>query len=313
MNILVTGASGFVGKAMIRDLMFDDRFDCIGATRSVSNCRALMPNFQWVEMLGIDHASPNFCSALASVDCVVHVAGLAHVRRGKSKRDQFFKVNRDLTLTLARQAADKGVSKFIYLSTIGVNGSSNLKPFHENSLVNPISPYSLSKYQAEIGLNKISKETDLKVTIIRPPLVFGASAPGNFGLLCKAIEKGCILPLAALENNRRTLIGIDNLCGFIKLCILKKEADNQLFLIGEDEDISTADLYRMLVCFSGNTYRGFPLPEKCIRFLGRVTGQNGVVDQLCGSLRISSNKAKTLLTWSPTVSLEEGLERVFLK
>lgn len=309
-KILVTGVSGFVGKAIVDFLSQNSNFKVYGASRKLQG--ACSPLVSWRQMPEMDESDQDYSSLVESVDCIIHAAGLAHVLDARKARNEqlFYRVNRDATLALARQAIAQGVSRFIFLSSIGVNGTQSTVPFDEESPANPLNAYARSKYEAEQGLLKLAKISNMEVVIIRPPLIFGLGAPGNFERLLRVVSKGVPVPLGAIKN-KRTLIGIDNLCDFIGQCILHPNAGNQLFLVGEREDISTPELIRDLSISGGKSAVLIWVPVWLMRFTAGLLGKSKAFDQLCGSLQVDISKAKKLLGWEPKTGLKEGLKKVY--
>lgn len=310
-KVLITGASGFIGKALLDSLVSVDEYDLYAASRSIIKFAA-DSEVKSLIMPDMDAADVEFKKVVESMDCIVHTAGLAHAIGRNKKRDDssYFRINRDATLLLARQASELGVKRFVFLSSIGVNGAQNVAPFSEESPINPVNAYALSKHEAEHGLLSIAENSDMEVVVIRPPMVFGLDAPGNFQRLVGVIERRIPMPFGAIDN-KRTLIGIDNLCSFIQLCIEHNAAANQVFVIGEGRDISTLELFTLLSELSGKNAKVLYAPLWLIRIAGFILGKSQIVEQLCGSLQVSSDKAKSLLNWKPGLSIEEGLRRVY--
>jgi nucleoside-diphosphate-sugar epimerase len=249
LKILITGATGFIGNFLVKELL-NQNFNISVVLRSKN--KYLLNNVKQF-IVGDFGNHPDFSSCLKNIDCVIHLAGKAHVidKNKASILEEFRKINTDLTINLAKQAKSAGVRKFIFLSSIRVNGNQNIKPFLESDTPDPQEPYAISKYEAEQGLLKIAKETSLEVVIIRPPLVYGVNASGNFGRLINwaQLKKPFPLPLGAIHN-KRSLVAIDNLIDFIILTITHKNAVNEVFLIADKLDISTTQLLKKnTVCF----------------------------------------------------------------
>ena len=245
MKIMLTGATGFIGKSLVFELL-QQNFNVSIAVRQKTN---LFPCKVKQFVVGDFGDNPDFSASLAKVDCVIHLAGKAHVvdKTRASVLDEFRLINTDLTLNLARQAATAGVKRFIFLSSIRVDGNQNSKPFLESDASNPQEPYAISKHEAEQGLFKLAERTDLEVVIIRPPLVYGVNAPGNFGRLLHWVNAKYPIPLPfGSINNSRSLVALDNLVDFIILCISHKKAANEVFLISDREDLSTTQLLRKI-------------------------------------------------------------------
>jgi len=245
MKILLTGATGFIGKALVSELI-QQNFNVSIAVRQKSN---LFPDEVKQFIVGNFENNPDFSASLSEVDCVIHIAGKAHVidKVKASALDEFRKINTELTLDLAKQAVTAGVERFVFLSSIGVNGNQNNQPFLEIDTPNPQEPYALSKYEAEQGLLKLAKNSSLEVVIIRPPLVYGNNAPGNFARLIQWAGAKIILPLPlGAVNNVRSLIAIDNLVSFIITCSLHPKAANEIFIISDDDNLSTTQLLKKI-------------------------------------------------------------------
>ena len=307
MKVLTTGSTGFVGKSLLSAL--DAKRYLISTTRRAhSDCDSC---FDSHVVNNID-ASTNWSPALNGADAVIHLAARVHIMRDTT-RDQlaaFRQVNMDGTLNLARQAAAIGVRRFIFLSTIGVNGNSTPlgTAFSENDAPHPHDPYSVSKYEAEVGLRAISKSTGMETVIIRPTLVHGRKAPGNFGRLTRLVAKGLPLPLASI-NNRRSLVGIDNLVNFIVTCLEHPSAANETFLVSDGEDLSTPDLIRRMARAMNCPARLVPVPESVLMAAAAMLGRRDMAQRLCGSLQVNISKARALLDWKPPISVDEGLRR----
>jgi nucleoside-diphosphate-sugar epimerase len=182
-----------------------------------------------------------------------------------------------------------------------VNGSENERPFNEDDIPRPSGPYAISKFEAEKGLWEIAKETGLEVVVIRPPLVIGPNAPGNFGLLIRAVCKGIPLPLG-LIHNKRSIVSLENLADFILLCAQHQKAANETFCIADDEDISTPKLLKLLAVAMGKPSRLISVSPAILKFTAAMIGKRAVFDKVCGSLRVDSSKAKRLLNWHPRLT-----------
>lgn len=304
-NIFVTGGTGFVGKAILKRLQETGAI-LVAPVRAHSN--TLLPE---VQTLIIDDAA-NWAEALASIgnmDVVLHIAAKAHVT-GMSL-NEFRKVNFEATLNLAKVAAAKGVKRFIFLSSIGVNGINSSRPFNVEDKPVPVEDYAVSKLEAEVGLKQIAADTGMEVVILRPPLVYGANAPGNFGKLAKLAQKNLPLPLGAIHN-KRSLVALDNLIDLIVTCIDHPKAANQTFLVSDDQDISTSELLQMMTRAAGKTPRLLPMPVSWLKLVGKLTGKHAVIDRLCGNLQVDIQHTKEMLGWKPPVTVEEGIRRCFV-
>ena len=304
MAILLIGAGGFLGANLFKAL--GESGEVVGTVRPKNGfvgCRNLVevdvtPETDWVELL-------------KDIECIVFCIGLAHVvNNGKYIEEQFYNVNCLNALNLAQQAATCGVKRFLYISSIGVNGVSTKKPFMYTDLPNPQDPYSGSKSEAESGLKKIAKETGIELTIIRPPLIYGVNAPGNFGKLFSLVKKNLPLPLGAI-NNKRSFVSIDNLVDLVRTCIYHPYAANQTFLVSDDHDVSTSELLRLMIIAAGRKPRLIPVPIAILRFLASVLGKGTVIDKISSNLQVDISHTKDTLGWIPPVPFEDGIHRCF--
>jgi nucleoside-diphosphate-sugar epimerase len=217
--------------------------------------------------------------------------------------------NTHATLNLAKQAVQAGVNRFVFISSIGVNGNNTQKPFSEDDEPHPHDPYSVSKYEAEQGLKQIAQETGLEVVIIRPPLVYGANAPGNFASMLRWIQKGVPLPLGAVHN-QRSLVALDNLVNFMQLCCVHPKAANETFLIADGEAVSTTELLRRVARAYQVPARLIPIPVSVMTFAANLLGKGAVANRLFGNLQVDSRKARELLGWKPVVTMEAQLAKM---
>lgn len=321
MDVLVTGANGFVGRALLLRLAALEHFRPIAAVRTLpisesrlSNSASIGEAVRYFE-LG-DLANGAFEPALFDdVSAVVHCAARVHVMHGAGKDSltAFRAVNVVGTLELAKLAASAGVKRFVYISTIKVNGEATVlgEPFQADDLPAPEDAYGLSKLEAEQGLKLLAAETGMEVVIIRPPLVYGCGVKGNFGSMIKLVEKEIPLPFGAIHN-KRSLVGIDNLVDLIVRCIDHPAAANQVFLAGDGQDLSTPELVRGLAMAMGKRARLIPVPTAVLRFGATLLGKPAVAHRLLGSLQVDISKARELLEWQPRHSVEDGLRRCFV-
>ncbi len=250
--------------------------------------------------------------ALQGIDAIVHTAARVHVQEQDSPAAlaYFFAVNRDGSLNLARQAAQAGVRRLVFISSIGVNGSHTEagKLFTESDLPQPHNNYALSKLEAERGLLQIGAETGLEVVIVRPPLVYGAQAPGNFGALCRLLKRGHPVPFGSIVN-LRSLVALDNLLHFIALCVVHPSAANQVFLVADGHDLSTCQLVAGLRQVLGQPARLVRVPVWTLLMAGKLTGQSASIERLCSNLQVDITRARALLGWQPPLTVAEGLRR----
>ena len=310
-RVLVTGGQGFVGKALAAGALSN------GFAVRVSSRQKLIAAEARLEHSQVGDLGPatDWLAALQGVNTVVHCAGRAHVMTDTAADPltAFRTVNSAGTLNLARQAVEAGVKRFVFVSSVGVNGSETAlgKPFSEADKSNPHNVYALSKWEAEQGLLHIAAETGLEVVIIRPPLVYGCNAPGNFGSLMRAVQRGWPLPLGAVHN-QRSLVALDNLVDFIVTCITHPLAANQTFLVSDGQDLSTTELVRGMARAAGVSARLLPVPVWALQAGARLLGKGDAVQRLCGNLQVDISKARSLLGWVPPISVDEGLRRALM-
>lgn len=298
MKILVTGASGFVGRYLVNDLSKTD--EVIACVREKSS---LLPSSvqQIVDNNFFDIAIPK------DTDVIVHLAGIAHNKNNSV--DEFKKINVDGTLELARKALQTNVKQFIFISSIGVNGNSTYgKAFTEQDIPNPTNDYTKSKYEAEKALAKLFENTHIDLVIIRPPLIYAHDAPGNFASLLKLIYMGLPLPFGC-TNNKRSFISIHNLVDFIHHCINYPSSINETFVIADNEKISTKQLVASISKGMGKTNLLLPLPTYPIKVATNFIGKKTLYEQLFGDLEIDNTKAKKALNWQPPVDVYTDLEK----
>ncbi|TSA06984.1 MAG: NAD-dependent epimerase/dehydratase family protein [Comamonadaceae bacterium] len=308
-RILVTGASGFVGQALVAHLVGLDATEVIAMMRATPAIRLAGARY----VAGGDMTAGRLRAAtLEGVEVIVHAAARVHVLNDDKAMSatEFDRVNVTPTLELARQAVAAGVRRFVFLSSIGVNGVQTDigKPFTEADPPNPHNPYANSKLKAEQGLLLLSEQSGLEVVIIRPPLVYGPGVRANFAALMRAVQRGWPLPLACVHN-LRSMVAMDNLVSFIATCVDHPQAANTTFLVSDGQDISSPDLVRGLAQALGVAARLVPVPVSALQFVGRALGRGDVIQRVCGNLRVDISKARRVLAWQPPVSMDEGLRR----
>lgn len=306
MRVMVTGGGGFVGQEVVTHINAATDFNLTVPLRGCPTSG--MPAVQFLHVNDIS-AINEWLPAVLGQDVIVHLAGRAHVTR-ESACDPllaFRQVNVQGTLDLARIARDNGVKRFIFVSSIGVNGANTIDTsFNEESVPSPHADYAMSKFEAEQGLWGLCQGSDMELVIVRPPLVYAGHAPGNFARLLKLVASGIPLPFASVLN-QRSMIALENLVDFITLCISHPSAGDQLFLVSDGEDLPTTSMLRLLAKGMGKPARLVPVPVSLMRWGAKALRREPMFNQLCGSLVIDSSKARQLLSWIPPVSVDDGL------
>lgn len=305
-TVLVTGANGFIGKELVEKLL-DTDYLVRGQVRSSPETLKSSERLAWY-VTG-DLSQQNDFSMVDGIDTVVHLAGRAHVMRETSEDPlaEFRRANVSATKLLATEAAKRGVRRFIFISSIGVNGNATYgHPFTENSLPAPHNSYAISKWEAELELMRISRETDIEVVILRPPLVYGPGAKANFQRLLHAVEQGWPLPFGAIQN-RRSLLYLGNLVDAIQVCIEHPNAAGQTFLLADGEPVSTPELINALARALGRRARLLDVPLSILKLLGTLLGKQSSIVQLTSSLCVDSSAIRSRLGWTPPFSMEAGL------
>jgi UDP-4-keto-D-QuiNAc 4-reductase len=309
-SVLVTGASGFIGSSVCECLTAAG-WRVRAALRDIAREAALAAG---CERTAVGEIGPqtSWGEALTGVDAVVHLAARVHVMHDTAgdPLTAYRLVNTAGTMNLARQAAAAGVRRFVYLSSIKVNGEATVpgRPFTEEDIPAPVDPYGVSKHEAEQGLLGLARETGLEVVIIRPPLVYGPGVKANFYSMMRWLHRGLPLPLGAIDN-RRSLVALDNLVNLIVTCIDHPAAANQVFLAGDGEDLSTTGLLQRLAAAMGKPARLLPVPPFVLETGAALLGKRGLAQRLCGSLQVDIDKARRLLGWTPPISVDEALHR----
>jgi nucleoside-diphosphate-sugar epimerase len=279
-----------------------------GATRTGCDLPKGVKN---VVVASID-GSTDWHDALAGCDAVVHLAARVHVMTETTADplNEFRRVNVQGTLNLARQAAAAGVRRFVFVSSIKVNGEATQPgaPFTADDAPTPLDAYGVSKMEAEQGLREIARQTGMEVVIIRPPLVYGPGVKANFATMMRWLKRGVPLPLGAIHN-QRSLVALDNLVDLIVTCLTHLAAANQTFMVSDGEDVSTTELLRRMGQAMGHPARLVPVPASWLKVAVGLLGKGDVAQRLCGSLQVDISKTRELLGWTPPVSLDEGLRR----
>ncbi|MEO9522550.1 UDP-glucose 4-epimerase family protein [Marinobacter alexandrii] len=308
-GMLVTGATGFIGGQLIRRLADQPSIVVRGAVRATP-----AGDHSGLIAVGEINGDTDWSEALKGQHAIVHTAARAHIMDDEAADPltEFRSVNVAGTLNLARQAAAAGVERFVFISSIKVNGEQTTSGhcFTADDVPAPEDPYGISKREAEEGLQQIAEETGLEVVIIRPPLVYGQGVKGNFANMTKLIAKGFPLPLGAIHN-KRSLVALDNLLDLIINCIANPAAANQVFLVSDGEDLSTSELLRCVGKAMGQPARLLPVPAKLLQIGATVLGKKAMAQRLLGSLQVDTSKTREMLGWEPPVSVDEGLRRCF--
>lgn len=301
MRVLVTGANGFLGRAVVKTLQWHG-YNATAAVRNQKNgCIAI----------GDINGSTDWQLALADCDTVIHLAARVHQLHDNSDDQlrEFRQVNTEGTLRLAHQARDAGIKRMVFISTAKVNGEESERSYTETDVPAPQDAYAISKWEAEEGLKALAYEGRMEIVIIRPPLVYGPGVKGNFKSLVNWIQKGVPLPLGDV-NNRRSLIALDNLVDFIILCADRNKsplAANEVFLISDGVDVSTSELLRSVAHAYDTHARLIAVPEQCLRLAFKLSGKSAAADRLLGSLSLDITKARMILEWQPPVTMDEQL------
>lgn len=306
--ILVTGGSGFVGGAAVDLLIKRGRLVRVAKRRP----GASTPAGAETVTVGDLSAQTDWSAALVGVDTVVHAAARVHVMQDAAVDPlaEFRRVNVHGTLNLARQAAAGAVRRFVFISSVKVNGEETRSgsPFRADDLSAPLDPYGISKMEAEQGLREIAAETGMEVVIIRPPLVYGPGVKANFQAMMRWLARGVPLPLGAIDN-RRSLVALDNLLDLVMTCIDHPAAANQTFLVSDGEDLSTTQLLQRMGQALGKQAHLIPVPPALIKLGAALVGKPAIAQRLCGSLQVDISKTRQLLGWRPPLSVDEGLKR----
>lgn len=300
-RIFITGGSGFVGNVLLSTLPANRV--CIFGRKDIG-----VPNAYFIK--GDIHSNTEYLTAFNNIDVVIHLAARVHIMNDSSSDplSEFRAVNTEGTLNLARQAAEAGVKRFIFLSSIKVNGesTSGCKPFTASDIRRPEDPYGQSKSEAEEQLLELGRETGMEIVIIRPPLVYGEGVKANFASLMNLVGKGIPLPFRAVAKNKRSLVSVYNLVDLIKVCIDHPNAANQVFLVSDDDDMSTARMVALMAKVQGKSNLSLPVPVWCFKLAGKFFKKEAVVDRLVGSLQLDIEHTKNTLDWVPPYSVEHG-------
>tara|TARA_A100001391_G_scaffold204169_1_gene198805 strand:+ start:29873 stop:30847 length:975 start_codon:yes stop_codon:yes gene_type:complete len=308
-TVLLTGATGFLGGALVGQLLQIGQYRTRLAVRAPD--KSTIGQAQRIAVGSIG-SQTDWTAAVENVDCVIHCAARAHIMSDKDTDplEAYREVNTRGTLRLARQSADAGCKRFIYISSAKVHGEQTLAgtPFSEAMPLAPLGSYALSKAEAEAGLADISKESGMDIVIIRPPLIYGPGVKANFASLTKSVRLGIPLPLGAITSNRRSFVGIRNLCDFILVCLRYPNALNDTFLVSDGCYVSTVHLLKQLATAANKRMWLIPVPLALLEAGARVMGKQSVLDRLTESFELNVSKATEILGWHPPYSMREELE-----
>lgn len=311
-KVLITGANGFVGRALCERLVASGA-EVTGAIRGSDSGVVPTAGTRTVTVGDVD-SKTEWMKAVNGIDCVVHLAARVHVRRQAANRafDEFREVNVMGSERLAREAAKAGVQRLVYVSSIKVNGEYTTdRPFFPGDVSHPTDAYAHSKREAESVLGEVGRQTGMEIVIVRPPLVYGPGVKGNFLAMLRVVQAGLPLPLAACTNHR-SLLGLSNLVDLLALCVRHPAATGQIFLAADGEDISTPELARRVASALGKQARLFSVPPSLLWIAARVVGKPELYDRLCGSLQVDIGQTRRVLGWTPATSVDAELVRTAL-
>lgn len=306
-RILITGGAGWVGGTLIRALQAQGH-DIVAAVRSSAD----LPGVRKVQMTALD-GTQRWSDGLRDRQVVLHLAARVHVMNETAANplQTFREANTVASLQLARQAAAGGVRRLVFVSSVKVNGEGTAlsQPFTADDVPDPQDPYGISKMEAEQGLRQIAAETGMEVVIVRPPLVYGPGVKANFAAMMRAVQRGIPLPLASVTHNRRSFVALDNLVDLLIACIDHPAAANQTFLVSDGEDLSTADLLRRLGRAMDKPARLFPVAPSLLQLGANLLGKGDMAQRLLGNLQVDIDHTRNTLSWTPPISVDEGLRR----
>ena len=307
--ILVTGATGFVGTALIERLLADG----LSVRAAVRRESALKDSNVEAALVGDLSAETDWRKAVANVDAVIHTAARVHVMsdRASDPLTEYRRTNLHGTLRLARQAAEAGVRRFVFVSSIKANGEAtrNGSAFSADGATAPVDPYGISKLEAEQALRELAKQTGMEVAIVRPPLVYGPGVKANFRTMMSIVARRIPLPLGGVTGNRRSMVSLDNLVDLLFACVHHPAAGNQTFMVSDGEDLSTAQLLKRLGQAMGKPAHLLPVPASWLERGASMLGRAHIAQRLCGSLQVDISKTKNLLGWTPPITVDEGLKK----
>ncbi len=306
-NIFITGATGFVGTALLKRLLRED-VRLFAAVRDAQAAADLPPAADRIVVEPLSDSS-DYSSALRNMDVVIHLAARVHVMqdRAADPLQEFRRVNVAGTERLARQAVRSGVKRFVFISTVKVHGEETATPYREHDRVSPLDPYGVSKAEAESALRGLAGETGLEVVVVRPPLVYGPGVKANLLQLMSAVARGIPLPFGSIRN-RRSIVYVGNLVDALVLCALHPAAAGKTYLVSDGEDVSTPELIERMAAALGRSHRLFPCPAGLMRAAGRLTGRSSAVERLLGSLQVDGSRIERELGWKRPFTMKQGLQ-----
>jgi nucleoside-diphosphate-sugar epimerase len=305
--VLITGASGFVGGALAEYLSYRYLVRAL-----VRNCpSSLNPSIEYVPGFELS-GEANFGNIFSGVKVAIHCAARVHVMSevAANPLEEFRRVNVQGTINFATQAARAGVKRFIYLSSVKVNGESTKagKPFRPEDTPRPLDPYGISKLEAELALQILSSKTGMEIVIIRPPLIYGRGVKANFAALIGLVKLGIPLPFGLANKNFRSFLAIDNLLSFIEECIANPKAANQIFLISDGHDLSTTSLLNEIALAGNQKIFQLPIPISILKAVLRIAGKSDISERLFGNLQVDISKCYDLLKWVPPMKIRKALQ-----
>lgn len=304
-SILITGRHGFIDQHCV------EKFRQNGCDLILLN-RKIYPDEGYPQLaISLENIAKSPISY--NIDTVVHLAGVAHILTGKKivSKTPYESINVGATLELAKKLSLKGLKRFVFVSSIAVNGPPNQSPFDDSSPSNPVTDYALSKYHAENGLKNLSVELGFELVIIRPPLVYGFKAPGNFGSLVGLVSKTPALPFG-LANNLRSFISVDNLADFLFTCAHHPKAAGEKFLVTDGTYVSTKEFTNAISEGLGKKLYQLPVPISFMKLVSKFLGKEKQAEQLLGNLQVNSSKAQSLLGWSPPETMHEAMKKLHI-
>lgn len=307
-RVLVTGAMGFVGRALCKHLA-ESGYHVRGAVRGDCQQQA---NIEYVAIGNLESVSrAEWIDLLDDVKVVIHCAALVHQMNGVANPDTYYRINTAATGVLAEAAAEAGVRRFVFLSTVKVLGEFTEpgRPFGADASPNPQDDYAHSKWLAEQALTAVGERTGMEAVIVRPPLIYGPGVGGNFRSLMRLVQRGVPLPLGAVDN-RRSLLALDNLVDVLSLCVRAEQPIAGTYLVSDGADISTRELVCALAHAQGVRPRLLPVPVYWLRFVGRVLGKSAAIDRLCENFQVDIGQTKHILGWEPRHTISSVLEKV---